>query len=182
MSQDGGAGRFHADFIYTEEVLSDFEKLYLQKKETPLPLRIVLGVLGAGGAVWFGRSLYLNGLQITSVGYLLICSIMLVIAFARGKGRQDETTAKYRKYYLNRRVTFRIGDEAVEMKLEDQKNGARSRFREIYALYDTDLCFYFVIKGKAYYILPKQSVEGGSAEEFVRRGGRIPAPLHSLKN
>ena len=65
---------------------------------------------------------------------------------------------KYRKYYLNRRASFRVDESGVELKLEDQRNYARSKFKEIYGLYDTDRCLYFVIKGKAYYILPKESV------------------------
>ena len=32
------------------------------------------------------------------------------------------------------------------------------------------------------YYTPTRVVFGRGAEEFVARGGRIPAPLHSLKN
>lgn len=166
MADKQAGGLFSAAFTYTDAVLSDFEALYRQKKEISPALRVVLGVLGAAGAVYFGWQLYKNGLQLTRVGYLVISSLMLVVALSGGGKRPDESTSKYRKYYLDKGVTFRIDENGVEMHLEGQKNPARSKFREIYGLYDTDLCFYFVIKGKAYYILPKASVEGAGPDEL----------------
>ena len=168
MSEKMTGGMFHAAFTYTEDILADFEAMYLQKKETPLATRAVLGALGAAGAVYFGWMIYRDGLQFIRVGYLVICSLLLLVAFARGAKRPDGTPAKYRKYYLDRKASFRIDDEGVEMKLEGQKNFARSRFREIYGLFDTDRCLYFVIRGKAYYILPRDSVEGGTVEELMK--------------
>ena len=168
MSESQGRGLFQASFIYTEEVLRDFEAMYLQKKEMSPAMRIFLGVLGAAGAIYFGYMTYREGAQIARIGYLLICSVMLVLAFSTGQKRPDDSVAKYRKYYLNRRVSFTIGEDGVEMRLEGQKNYARSKFKEIYGLYDTDRCFYFVIKGKAYYILSKADISGGTAEELQK--------------
>ena len=166
MSEKQGGGLFSAAFTYTDEVLSDFEAMYLQKKEVSPAMRIALGVLGAAGAVYFGYMLYRDGFQLARVGYALICAVLLVVAFSGGNRRPDESVQKYRRHYLNKQATFRIDENGVEMHLEGQKNYARSKFREIYGLYDTDLCFYFVIKGKAYYILPKASVEGAGADEL----------------
>ena len=161
MSDATKGAPFDAEFIYTEDVLADFEAMYLQKKETPLAMRIALGVLGAAGAIYFGYAIYREGLALTRVGYLVICSMMMLVALARGKSRPDDTLAKYRKHYLNRKATFHIDDEGLTMHLEGQKNFARSKFKEIYGLFDTDRCFYFVIKGRAYYILPRDSLPGG---------------------
>lgn len=158
MSDKQVGGPFHASFVYTDAVLSDFEALYRQKKEISPSMRVVLGVLGAAGAVYFGYMLYREGLQFTRVGYVLVCSILLVVALSGGGKRPDESTAKYRKYYQDKKAEFTIDENGVEMHLEGQKNYARSKFKEIYGLFDTDLCFYFVIKGKAYYILPRDSV------------------------
>ncbi|MBQ6594473.1 MAG: YcxB family protein [Clostridia bacterium] len=168
MSEKATAQSFQAAFIYSDDVLKDFEALYLKKKETPLSMRIALGVLGGGGAVYFGTRLYREGLQLVYVGYLMVCSLLLVIALSRRKNRPDDSLAKYRKYYKDRRATFRFDDNGVEMHLEGQKNFARSKFREIYGLFDTDLCYYFAIKGRAYYIVPKESITGGTDEEFRR--------------
>ena len=168
MSETRTAGLFTATFTYTDAVLSDFEAMYRQKKEISPAMRIVLGALGAVGAVYFGWMLYRDGLSLTRVGYVLICAVLLVVALSRGGKRPDESTAKYRKYYQDRQATFKIDENGVEMHLEGQKNYARSKFREIYGLFDTDMCFYFVIKGKAYYILPKDSVEGAGADELKK--------------
>ena len=166
MAEKRAGGPFSAAITYTDEVLSDFEALYRQKKEISPALRVALGVLGAAGAVYFGWQLYAGGLQLTRVGYLVICSLLLVVALSGGGKRPDDSTAKYRRYYQGKRADFRIDENGVEMKLEGQKNPAHSKFREIYGLCDTDLCFYFVIRGKAYYILPKAGVE--DADELRR--------------
>ena len=166
MSERQAGGLYHAAFTYTDAVLSDFEALYRQKKEISPAMRVVLGVLGAAGAIYFGYMLYRDGISFAGVGYVLICSVLLVLALSNGGKRPDDSTAKYRKYYQDKRATFDIGESGVEMHLEGQKNYARSKFKEIYGLFDTDMCFYFVIKGKAYYILPRDSVEGGSADDL----------------
>lgn len=168
MSENRNEGLYRADFIYTDAILSDFEALYLQKKEISPATRIVLGALGLAGAVYFGMQLYRGGFQFTYVGYLLICSILLVLALNRGGKRPDDTTKKYRKYYQDKGAAFKVDDAGIELKIEGQKNYARSKFKEIYALYETDLCFYFVIKGKAYYILPKAAIEGGTPDDLRR--------------
>jgi hypothetical protein len=131
-------------------------------------MRVVLGVLGAAGAIFFGYMLYRDGFQFVRVGYIVICAILLVVAFSGGNRRPDESTAKYRKYYQDKQATFTIDESGVEMHLEGQKQYARSKFSEIYGLFDTDMCFYFVIKGKAYYILPRDSVEGGNADALKK--------------
>ena len=86
---------------------------------------------------------------------------------AGGRDRNDGTTDKYQQYYAGRRVDFRIDEEGVWMKLSDQKNEAHSSFNQIYSLCETDKCFYFIIKGKAYYIISKEAVSGGTPEELA---------------
>jgi len=168
MSEKQAGGLFKAGFTYTDEVLSDFEAMYRLKKEISPLTRAVLGVVGAVGAAYFGYMLYREGLQFTRVGYTMICSILLLVAISGGSRRSDGSTEKYRRYYLGKRADFRIDENGVEMHLEGQQNYARSKFREIYGLFDTDLCFYFVIKGKAYYILPRDSVEGAGPDELKK--------------
>ncbi|MCR5577196.1 MAG: YcxB family protein [Oscillospiraceae bacterium] len=146
---------YSASFVYTDAILRDFEALYLEKKKLSPTARVVLGVLGGAGALFFGWMLYRDGLQFTRVAYLLVCSVLLVLAFYRGRGRPDDSVERYRKAYLNKRASFKFDSEAVEMKLEGQKSYARSKYREVYGLFDTAACFYLTIKGRAYYILPK---------------------------
>ena len=166
MSENKTGGLFTAAFTYTDAVLSDFEAMYRQKKEISPAMRIVLGALGAVGAVYFGYMLYRDGLSLTRVGYALICSVLLVVALSGGGRRPDDSTAKYRRHYQGKHCDFKIDENGVEMHLEGQKGFAKSKFKEIYGLFDTDMCFYFVIKGKAYYILPRDSV--GDAEALKK--------------
>ena len=157
---------FHAAFIYSDEVLSDFEAMLAQKRETPLGTRVLLGVLGGAGGAWFGWKLYSEGFDLIRVGYLLVCSVMLVLAFTR-RGQKDDTPARYRRHYQNRHVTFDFDEEGLEMRLEGQKNYARSKYKEVYGLFDTDKCLYIAIRGRAYYILPRDGVSDGQAGELV---------------
>ena len=166
MADPAAKGLYHAAFTYTDEVLSDFEAMYLKKKEITPVTRIVLGAVGLTGVVYFGLQLYRGGLQLAYVGYLLICSILLLLALHRSSRRPDDTTKKYRKYYQDKGATFTVNDGGVELHIEGQQKYARSKYKEIYGLFETDLCFYFAIKGRAYYILPKASIEGGTPDEF----------------
>ena len=54
------------------------------------------------------------------------------------------------------------------MQLENQRTHAKSKFKDVYGLIETDLCLYFMIKGRAYYILPKDSIQGGTLEEVKK--------------
>ena len=125
MSDNPSGGLFRAAFTYTDAVLSDFEAMYRQKKEISPAMRVALGVLGAAGAIYFGYMLYRDGLQFVRVGYVVICAILLVVAFSGGNRRPDESTAKYRKYYQDKQATFTIDESGVEMHLEGQKQYAR---------------------------------------------------------
>ena len=159
---------FHAAFLYSDEVLGDFEAMLAQKRETPMGTRVLLGVVGGGGAVYFGWMLYQQGFDLMRVGYLLICSVMLVLALSRRTSRQDETPARYRRHYQNRHATFDFDEEGLEMRLEGQKNYARSKYKEVYGLFDTDRCLYIAIKGRAYYILPRDGLTEGSCDDLMK--------------
>ena len=162
---------YTASFLYTDAILKDFEALYLEKKKLSPTARIILALLGFAGVIFFGIMLYREGWRIAYVGYLMICSVLLVLAFSKGTGRPDDTVAKYRKYYLSRRVSFHFDETGVEMKLEGQKNSARSKYKEIYALNETARCLYLIVKGRAYYVLSKEAVGGecGELKKYLQK-------------
>lgn len=165
--KESGKSVFTASFTYTNAILSDFEALYLKKKEVRPLVRVLLGLLGTAGALYFGYMLYLEGMNLVRIGYVVVCSLLLLVALSAGRRQNDGTVEKYRKYYQDRKVDFQISESGVTMQLEKQKNRSQSKFTQIYGLYDTDLCFYFVIRGKAYYIVSKKAVSGGTAEELA---------------
>lgn len=159
-------GPFSAKFTYTEEILQDFEALYNQKKELSPAKRILCGVIGLAGVIYFGLQLYNEGASIARIGYLVVCSLLLLVAVSAGRDRHDETVSKYRKHYTGKEAHFRIDADGVYLKIAGQKKHAQSKFSQIYGLYETAKCFYFVIRGKAYYILPKGAIRGGTAEDL----------------
>lgn len=160
-------GPFLARFTYTEEILQDFEGIYNRKKKVSPITRVVCGAIGLAGVIYFGLQLYRVGMSVARVGYFIACSLLILVAFAGGGDRGDETISKYRKHYKGRQAEFRIDEDGVYMQLSGQKNHAQSKFSQIYGLCETEKCFYFIIRGKAYYILPKAAVKGGTAEELA---------------
>lgn len=159
MNRDTAPAEFSISFPYTNEILSDFEALYWTKGRLSPAARIICGAVGALGAIYFGLSLYREGLNFVHIGYLVVCSLMILVACSSKKrSGSDATLQKYRKYYLNKTASFRLDDNGVEMKLEGQRNHARSKYQQIYGLFETKKCFYFVIKGKAYYIISKDAL------------------------
>lgn len=160
------SGPFHAAFVYTEDILNDFEALYLEKKKLPLKTRLICILLGIAGVLYFGWDLKNQGFGIARVGYLAGCSMLLLVGVSARKSRPDDSIKKYRKHYTGYKADFTIDENGVEMKLEKQRNKAQSKFEKIYGLYETKLCFYLVISGKAYYIIPKRAVTGGTADEL----------------
>lgn len=160
-------GPFFARFTYTEEILQDFEAIYNRKKKVSPITRIVCGAIGLAGVIYFGLQLYRAGMSIARVGYFVGCSLLILVAISGGRDRHDETVARYRKHYKGRQAEFHIDEDGIQMQISGQKNQAKSKFSQIYGLYETEKCFYFVIRGKAYYILPKAAVKGGTAEELA---------------
>lgn len=160
-------GAFTASFIYTDEILQDFMAVYNRKKQVHPGTRVVCAVAGLAGILYFGRMLYTDGMSTARIGYLVTCSLLLLVAVAGGRDRNDNTTDRYQEYYAGRRVDFRIDGEGVWMKLSDQESEAHSAFQQIYSLCETGKCFYFIIKGKAYYIISKEAVSGGTPEELA---------------
>lgn len=156
---------FQASFVYTDEILSDFEALYRHKGSLSPMARILCGALGIAGTIYFGLQLYRHGFEIVTTGYLVLSSLMILLAVSsRQRSGINDTLKKYRKYYENHQVTFHIDADGIDMKLEGQQNRAHSKFRQIYGLFETEHCFYFVIKGKAYYILSKKSLPQEDAD------------------
>lgn len=165
---DKVTGPFTASFPYTEEILRDFQRLYLAKRSLKPAVRAVLGLLGASGLGYFGWQLSTQGMGVTTLGYLVISFLAFLVAVSGGRTKGDETVAKYRKYYLDVRADFRIDENGIQLKLASQRNPAKTKFQNVYSLLETRLCYYLVISGKAYYILPKDAVAGGSPEDLKR--------------
>ena len=106
-------GPFTASFIYTDEILEDFMAVYLIKKQVHPGTRVVCAAGGLAGILYFGYALYAQGMSVARIGYLMTCSLLLLVAVAGGRDRNDGTTDKYKQYYAGRKVDFRIDEEGV---------------------------------------------------------------------
>ena len=87
-------GPFTASFIYTDEILEDFMAVYLIKKQVRPGTRVVCAAGGLAGILYFGYALYTQGMSVARIGYLMTCSLLLLVAVAGGRDRNDGTTEK----------------------------------------------------------------------------------------
>ena len=104
-------GPFTASFIYTDEILEDFMAVYLIKKQVHPGTRVVCAAGGLAGILYFGYALYTQGMSVARIGYLMTCSLLLLVAVAGGRDRNDGTTDKYKQYYAGRNVDAAGGPE-----------------------------------------------------------------------
>ena len=151
---------FKGIFTYTDEVLSDFEAMYRAKTSVSPVTRLVLGLVGAAFAVFFIVMMILKGF---SVGFLVPAitgALVLLLSLLIGHKKADSSVERYRKHYLNKKAHVQLDDSGVELKLNGQKSYARSKFRDVYSLLETDKTLFLEIKGRAFYILPKDGMDG----------------------
>ena len=101
--------------------------------------------------------------------YILLA--ILLLAILMGWRKADGSIARYRKYYLNKKAHVLLDDSGVELKINGQKTYARSKFKDVYSLLETDRTLFLEIKGRAFYILPKDGMEGSTEElkSFIER-------------
>ena len=168
---DKGNEQFRGIFVFTEEVLDDFAKMYRMKTAVSPITRLVLCLIGAVGIAVFVVLMVMNGF---SVGLLILAAffaLILLLGLLMGWRKADSSIARYRKYYLNKKAHVLLDDSGVELKINGQKSYARSKFKEVYSLLETDESFFLEVKGRAFYILPKDGMDGSAdaIRDFVQK-------------
>ena len=162
---------YKAIFTYTDEVLGDFEAMYIHKTSVSPAMRLVLALVGLAGVALFAALMVTKGFSVGFLVPLVLFALILLLALLLGRKKADSSVQRYRKHYLDKRAHFLIDSSGVELKLNGQKAYARSKFKDIYSLIETDRTFYFEIKGRAFYILPKDSIDGSTDDlrAYVQR-------------
>ena len=156
---------YGASFVYTDEVLRDFEAMYREKTAVSPITRIVLALVGLLGLGVFVALMVVKGF---SVGFLvpaIVFGLVLLLSVTMGRRKADGSVQRYRKYYLNKKAHFAVDNTGVELKINGQKAYARSKFKDIYNLLETEKTLFLEIKGRAFYIVPKDAITG-SVEEL----------------
>ena len=163
--------QFKGIFVYTDEVLKDFEAMYRMKTAVSPVTRLVLGLIGAAGAIVFVVLMVLKGF---SVGFLVptvVFALLLLLALFMGRKKAESSVERYRKHYLNKKAHVLLDDSGVELKINGQKSYARSKYKDVYSLLETEKTFFLEIKGRAFYILPKDGMDCSADElrDFVQK-------------
>ncbi|MBR4193381.1 MAG: YcxB family protein [Oscillospiraceae bacterium] len=163
--------QFKGIFVYTEEVLNDFEAMYRMKTAVSPATRLVLGLIGAAGMLVFLVLMLLKGFSVGFLVPMVLFALILLLAFAVGRKKADSSVERYRKHYLNKKVHVQVDDNGVELKINGQKSFARSRFKDVYSLLETDKTFFMEVKGRAFYILPKDGMDcsAEALKNFVQK-------------
>ena len=149
---------FSASFVYTDEVLRDFEAMYLDKTAVSPATRIVLAIVGVVGLGAFVALMFLMGFSVGLLIPAIVFGLLLLLSVTMGRRKADSSVQRYRKYYLNKKANFSVDDTGVELKISGQKTYARSKFKDIYNLLETEKTLFLEIKGRAFYIVPKDAV------------------------
>ena len=152
-------------FVYTDEMLNDFEAMYRMKTAVSPATRLALGLVGGAGMIIFLVLMLLKGFSVGFLVPLVLFALIFLLAFAIGRKKADSSVERYRKHYLNKKVHIQVDDNGVELKINGQKSFARSKFKDIYSLLETEKTFFLEIKGRAFYILPKDGMDC-SAEDL----------------
>ncbi len=151
--------QFKGIFVYTDEVLRDFEAMYRMKTAVSPITRIVMGLIGAAGTVVFLVLMLLKGYSLHYLIPMVFSALFLLLALLVGRKKVEGSVDRYRKHYLNKKAHVQLDDNGIELKINGQKSFARSKFKEVYSLLETEKTFFLEIKGRAFYILPKDGMD-----------------------
>ena len=158
-------------FTYTDEVLNDFEAMYRMKTAVSPAVRLGMTVIGVAGIAVFGVLILLKGYSVGFLVPLVLFALVLLLALAAGRKKADSSVERYRKAYLNKKAQVTLDTNVVELKLEGQKSYARSNFKDVYSLLETEKTFFLEIKGRAFYIIPKAGMNAAAEDvkEYVQK-------------
>ena len=163
--------QFKGIFTYTDEVLSDFEAMYRMKTAVSPVTRLIVVLLGAAGTALFAVLIAMKGFSVGFLIPLIFSALVLLLGLTMGRKKADSSVQRYRKHYLNKKAHVLLDDNGVELKINGQKSYARSKFKDIYSLLETEKTFFLEIKGRAFYILPKDGMDGSTEElkDFLQK-------------
>ena len=113
----------------------------------------------AAGILVFLVLMLLKGFSVGFLVPMVLFALILLLAFAVGRKKADSSVERYRKHYLNKKVHVQVDDNGVELKINGQKSFARSKFKDVYSLLETEKNLFLEIKGRAFYILPKDGMD-----------------------
>ena len=170
-NKDSNKEQYKGIFTYTDEVLNDFAAMYRMKTAVSPVTRLVIGLIGAAGTGLFAVLIALKGFSVGFLIPLVFFALILLLALLMGRKKADSSVERYRKHYLNKKVHVLLDDSGVELKINGQKSYARSKFKEVYSLLETEKTFFLEIKGRAFYILPKDGMDGRAEDlkAFVQK-------------
>ena len=163
--------QYKGSFVYTDEVLTDFEAMYRMKTAVSPVTRLIVGLIGAAGTAVFAVLMAMKGFSVAFLIPLVFSVLVLLLALFMGRKKADASVERYRKHYLNKKAHVQVDENGVELKINGQKSYARSRFKDVYSLLETDKTLFLEVKGRAFYILPKEGMDGSieDLKAFVQK-------------
>lgn len=163
--------QYKGSFVYTDEVLTDFEAMYRMKTAVSPITRLAVALIGAAGTAVFAVLMAMKGFSVAFLIPLVFSVLVLLLGLFMGRKKADSSVQRYRKHYLNKKAHVLLDDSGVELKINGQKSYARSKYKDVYSLLETEKTFFLEIKGRAFYILPKDGMDCSADElrDFVQK-------------
>ena len=157
--------QYKGNFTYTDEVLSDFEAMYRMKTAVSPVTRLVMALIGLAGAAVFTVLIIIKGYSLGFLVPLIMFALVLLLALMAGRKKADHSVQRYRQHYLNKKAHVVLDISGIELRIDGQKSFARSNFKDVYSLLETGRSLFLEIRGRAFYILPKDGMDD-SAENL----------------
>lgn len=153
-------------FTYTAGNLKAFERFLLSKTELSGKSRFACLLTGIAGLIVSGFMLWQSGLQLMPVLILTGSLILLRTALHRNSAEQD--ARRFRTCYLGRTAQVSLNRYGIELHLENRAQGARVLWKKIHGLYRDTRNWYLATGSRAYFIIPRSSLNEQEAESFQR--------------
>ena len=175
--------QFKGIFTYTDEILDDFAAMYRAKTAVSPVTRLILALIGLVGIGAFVVLMVLNGFSVSYLIPVVFFALILLLSLMIGRKKADSSVERYRKHYLNKRVHVALDNSGIELKINGQKSYARSKYKDVYSLLESEKSLFLEIKGRAFYILPKAGMDGSieALKEYVQKKCGKKFQLYDLK-
>lgn len=112
--------------------------------------RLLTSLLGAAGTALFAVLMILKGYSVGFLIPLVFFALILLLGLLMGRKKADSSVERYRKHDLNKKIHVLLDDDGVELKINGQKSYARSKYKDVYSLVETEDSFFLEVKGLAW--------------------------------
>lgn len=134
------------------DIMTDFEEFLAKQSAISMKSRILFGMLGVLCVIGSGTLLYRQDFSLSAVGFVVVGSLLLLMAFRKSKPRSNP----YRNALTGKKIDLVVDDNGVRMDV-DGKLTSSARWKKIHGAFESEKCFYIETGVNAYFIIDKKA-------------------------